>query len=480
MIDDSHIWLPLQKKLSRMSIIQRQEWAAKLTKEEQHIVIQYPEVFLGDYQFPPTGDWFYYWARFGRGLGKTLMMILLALQKSRQGAEEIDYFAPTHNDLKKEVYPIFLRYLNQPIVRSDFTSGIVETKNSLFKFYTSETEPRGMNADYMFWDEIPKWCGGTPSSNDQISYITSLAKLGLRGKKASPHPQLIIGSTPKPFDIFIEFEEKALSNNPRYAMRIVSTRDAVFLPAPAKEAILEEFKGHPLERQEIDADIIRETPGSYWTHAQLSDARKPLPAPLTLGPKKNQLPTNDQLMGRAPMPVYDPKAVYLLRVVIGLDPAGSVEGDETGIVIVALFSDKTAFVLEDCSGHYTPDQYSQVVSDKYKQYPVSAVVVESNFGGKETFLYVLRSKNAAMNVLPRHNSQGKTTRAEHISALYAQKRVFHSATFKQLEDQMCSFNVNYSKSPDRLDALGLAITELFWPTDARGQRVSILNLPAYG
>ena len=86
-------------------------------------------------------------------------------------------------------------------------------------------------------------------------------------------------------------------------------------------------------------------------------------------------------------------------------------------------------------------------------------------------------KNAAMKVVPIHNSQGKTTRAEHISSLYYQNKVHHTSSLLKLENQMCEFNVHYTKSPDRLDALGLALTELFFPTDASGNKISILNLP---
>jgi phage terminase large subunit-like protein len=74
-----------------------------------------------------------------------------------------------------------------------------------------------------------------------------------------------------------------------------------------------------------------------------------------------------------------------------------------------------------------------------------------------------------MKIIPIHTHQGKLTRAEGLSVLYHQNKVFHTDIFKQLENQMCSFTVNYTKSPDRLDALGLAITELMFPT-AQPQR----------
>ena len=59
-----------------------------------------------------------------------------------------------------------------------------------------------------------------------------------------------------------------------------------------------------------------------------------------------------------------------------------------------------------------------------------------------------------------HASRGKLTRAEPIAALYEQHRVHHVGTFGVLEDQMCDYVPLVSKSPDRMDALVWALTEL--------------------
>ena len=58
-------------------------------------------------------------------------------------------------------------------------------------------------------------------------------------------------------------------------------------------------------------------------------------------------------------------------------------------------------------------------------------------------------------------SEGKRARAEPIAALYAQGRVKHVSAFPDLEDQMCAFGAEgYGESPDRLDALVWALTDL--------------------
>ena len=69
-------------------------------------------------------------------------------------------------------------------------------------------------------------------------------------------------------------------------------------------------------------------------------------------------------------------------------------------------------------------------------------------------------------------SRGKVTRAEPISALYEQGRVHHVGAFPRLEDQMCAFTVDFNRSemgysPDRVDALVWALTELMIEGDER-------------
>jgi phage terminase large subunit-like protein len=57
--------------------------------------------------------------------------------------------------------------------------------------------------------------------------------------------------------------------------------------------------------------------------------------------------------------------------------------------------------------------------------------------------------------------RGKTERALPVAALYEQGRVRHVGALSQLEDQMCRFGgAGFGGSPDRVDALVWAVTEL--------------------
>ena len=59
-----------------------------------------------------------------------------------------------------------------------------------------------------------------------------------------------------------------------------------------------------------------------------------------------------------------------------------------------------------------------------------------------------------------HASRGKQIRAEPVSALYEQGKVFHCGDFPELVDQYCMWEPSSGWSPDRLDAAVWGISEL--------------------
>jgi phage terminase large subunit-like protein len=86
-------------------------------------------------------------------------------------------------------------------------------------------------------------------------------------------------------------------------------------------------------------------------------------------------------------------------------------------------------------------------------------VAEVNNGG-EMVEATLRVVDPSVSYSAVRATRGKITRAEPVSALYEQRRIRHVGVFSQLEDQMCTFAPGSAGSPDRLDALVWAMTEL--------------------
>ena len=153
---------------------------------------------------------------------------------------------------------------------------------------------------------------------------------------------------------------------------------------------------------------------------------------------------------------------YLQRIVVGVDPAvsSSAGADETGIVAAGKSADGHYYVLSDASMQGSPLEWAQAVCAKYQKHKADRVVAEVNNGGD---LIVANLRRVAPEVSCKnvHAVRGKFVRAEPIAALYEQGKVHHAGSFVELEEQMCSYNpATAKKSPDRMDALVWALTEL--------------------
>ena len=74
---------------------------------------------------------------------------------------------------------------------------------------------------------------------------------------------------------------------------------------------------------------------------------------------------------------------------------------------------------------------------------------------------LIRTVRPNVNYRSVRASRGKIARGEPVSALYEQGKVFHVGVFKELEEQMTGYVPGVSrKSPDRMDALVWALSEL--------------------
>ncbi|EOU9599273.1 DNA-packaging protein [Cronobacter sakazakii] len=155
----------------------------------------------------------------------------------------------------------------------------------------------------------------------------------------------------------------------------------------------------------------------------------------------------------------------LSRTVIAIDPqaTNSEESDETGIVAASSYGagDTRQYSADgDYSGKYSPNGWATRAMDAYKQHDADAIVIETNQGG-DMAEDTLRNAGFKDRIIRVHASKGKFARAEPISALYAQGRVAHRGNLYQLENQQMEYVPTTSKkSPDRLDALVWAMTEL--------------------
>jgi phage terminase large subunit-like protein len=295
------------------------------------------------------------------------------------------------------------------------------------------TEPeqlRGPQHDGAWCDELAKW-RYAQETWDQLEF-------GLR----LGDPRVCITTTPKPIKLL-----KEILKDPDTVKTTGSTyENAANLSEKFVKKVVRKYEGTRLGRQELEAEILEDVPGALWTRARIEDLRV--------------------------APVDVPQ---LRRVVVAIDPAATSgeDADETGIICAGLGADGHGYVLEDSSGHYKPyelDEHGKPTGwaaeaiALFKARKADRIVAEINNGG-EMVESTIRVVNANVAYKGVHASRGKAIRAEPVSALYEQGKVHHVGAFALLEDQMCAFTSDFDRktagySPDRMDALVWALTEL--------------------
>ena len=149
------------------------------------------------------------------------------------------------------------------------------------------------------------------------------------------------------------------------------------------------------------------------------------------------------------------------RIVIGVDPAvtSGQNSDTTGIIAAGRGTDGVIYILQDASIRAKPQVWGKRVVDLYHELHADRVVGEVNNGG-DLVEELLRSFDDTLPFRAVRASRGKTARAEPVAALYEQQKVRHHGIFPELEEEMCSFLPGSPFSPDRMDAMVWAVTEL--------------------
>src|ERR1700733_1162226 len=376
-------------------------------------------------QLAPPGDWSTWLFLAGRGAGKTRA----AAEWIRSLAESavvgrIALVGPTASDTRDTIVegesgllaiaPNSNRPTFEPSKRRlSWSNGVQAT------LFSSE-EPdrlRGPQHGAAWSDELCSW-RNVRDTWDNLQF-------GLRlGKK----PRQAITTTPKPIKLLKELVK-------RDGQDVVVTRgrtsdNAANLAPSFLSQIVARYEGTRLGRQELNAELLEDVQGALWTRDLLEEGRRD-------------------------------KAPPMRRIVVAVDPAISVSenADETGIIVAGLGTDDHGYVLEDASGKYSPIEWARRAIALYHKHGADRIVAEANQGGLmvET---TIRTVDTNVSFKAVHASRGKITRAEPIAALFEQFRIHPVGVFSELEDQLCTFEAGLSGSPDRLDAMVWAFTEL--------------------
>jgi phage terminase large subunit-like protein len=372
----------------------------------------------------PSGDWKTWLILAGRGFGKT-----------RTGAESVRQLVDQNNCKN-------IALIGQTI--EETRSVMVEGVSGLLSIYP----PGSLDIPILEYSKRRlRWQNGAVAQlfgadrydrlrgpQFDLAWIDEFAKFRyperlyeqlMFGLRLGNYPRCIITTTPRAITFLKELIDEKTT---------IMTHGTTFdneknLPQSFIEYVKKKYGDSRLGRQELYADLMFENKNALWNR-QMINYRS---------------------------------AGELVRIIIAVDPAVTyhASSDETGIIVAGKNTFGQAFILEDISGQYHPHKWGQLLVERFHHYKADRIVAEVNQGG-DLVEEVIRSFDSTIPYSGVRATRGKFVRAEPVSALYEQARVFHTQVFSALEEQMCNFVPDGGqKSPDRLDALVWGLTELF-------------------
>jgi phage terminase large subunit-like protein len=406
------------------------------------------EFWARDNQLEPEGAWRIWFINAGRGFGKTRAGVEWVRTQIKNGHMRIAAIAATNSDIERVMVKGESGFLNacwegdktvkgqllgfptwSPTKRTlTWDQGYYKGKKNkpVVEFYSAE-EPerlRGPQFSGAWCDELAAW------NKDMDTW--DMLQFGLR---VGTFPKICVTTTPKPTKLV-----RKILKDPQTHVTTGSTFDnSANLADTYLTAVKEQYEGTRLGRQELYAEVLEEAQGALWTTDMLDRASV----------KQEDVPD-------------------LTRIVVSIDPAitSNAESDMTGIVVAGIDVNGVAYVLGDYTDRLSPQGWASKAISLYHQYSADRIVAERNQGG-EMIRRTLEVEDETVPIKLVHASRGKYARAEPVSALYERNLVKHvvnptdGSSLNELETQMRTWEpLGSIGSPDRLDALVWAITDL--------------------
>jgi predicted phage terminase large subunit-like protein len=412
--------------LASLTESKRAEFLANLTQDDKSTLFYRWPFWARDNQLEPVERWTVWLLMAGRGFGKTRTGAEWVRQRVESGvAKRIAFVAETAADARDVMVegPAGIMAISPKENRPHYEPSkrrLTWPNGAVGSLYSAD-EPgqlRGPQHDTVWADELAKWKRARQETWDNIEF----------GLRIGNEPRACVTTTPTPNPTL-----KMLLDDPETVVTIGSTYDNIGnLAKTFIDRVIRRYEGTRLGRQELHAELLLDTPGALWTLAMIDACR-----------------------------IKEPPEMK--RVVVAIDPATTAgeESDETGIVVAGLGRDGRGYVLDDRSLKASPMGWAQAAISAYRTFKADRIVYESNQGG-DMVRHTLETVDRNVPLKGIHASRGKQTRAEPVAALYEQGKVSHVGPFPKLEDQLVTWT-HGDASPDRLDSLVYALTELLIP-----------------
>jgi phage terminase large subunit-like protein len=382
-------------------------------------------------QAEPAGDWRVWLLMAGRGFGKTRAGAEWVSARAREtpGAR-IALVGATREDVAKVMIEGRSGLLR--VARTGEAPLWVPSRGVVYfasgaegHVFSAEAGEglRGPEHDHAWCDELAKW----PRARECWDNL----QLGLR---VGGRPRAIVTTTPRPLALL-----RAIRDDPATVLTRGRMEDNLHLAEAVRAEARRRLGASRLGRQELDGELFDEIQGALWTRALIETCRIAAPSGGASGRDWR-------------------------RVVVGVDPPASADGDACGIVVCALRGDGIAEVVADhtVSG-LSPEGWALRAAAVAEAWGAHRVVAEKNNGGAMVES-VLRAAQVALPVKLVWAADGKSARAEPVAALFEAKRAKLAGTFPELEDELCALvlggGYEGKGSPDRADAMVWALSEL--------------------
>lgn len=424
----------------------QREFLENLSPEELEELHLQPWYWIGrPEQQLPEGDWLIWLLMTGRGFGKTrtalenFVKMMVDLPEWEGTPTQWGCIGETFSDCRNiliEGPAGLLGILNRLQIPYQYNKSlwqiVLGTGQVIHMLGADDPDVgRGYNFAGLVMDEFAKWRNGKRIWQEGLHFTL----------RVGPQPKAIVATTPKMGNTQL----KEWLDSPRVIVTKGALDDnADNLPESFIEGIAEQYAGTRLERQERYGELIEEVEGALWNYDMFQLWRGPLPE--------------------------------LTKTIVMIDPAitNTEFSDETGIVIASISKDGQSIVMDDRTVKASPDQWGRRAIEAYYEFEANYIGVEDNQGG-DSWTTIIHQIDSMVPVKKVHAKDGKKLRAEPIVQLYQQRKVFHLRHFDKLEAQCCSWEAYdpKSKSPDRVDALVHALTELN-PSGSKSRFISEL------
>ncbi|UFX98359.1 terminase large subunit domain-containing protein [Candidatus Gromoviella agglomerans] len=397
--------------------------------------------FLRNSQQIPDGDWHIWLLLAGRGFGKTLTGAAAITRWIREKKyKNIAIVSKTIRDVQDVMIRgesgllSIARRLKENLIYKKASNEIIWKNGAVVRAYSADTihSLRGPQFDCVWIDEFAKF--------DNPKEVLNQLELCLR---LGHSPRIVITTTPRPIDVLIELKNRSnvhVTNGSTFENQENLANDYI-------ESIKQQFVGTKFGDQEIYGEIISKD-FLFWTDEILNKTRL------------NDCSYNNVLNCL--------ERLDIARIIIGIDPAVTTKRDETGIIVAGIASDGLIYILDDLSGKYDPDKWIDIVVEHFHLWNADRIVAEVNNGG-DFIEHLIQARHENIPFKSVYATKGKYTRIEPVFALYQQNLVKHIRKFDLLERQM--LNIENYNSPDRVDALVWAITELAFSKNISVPRV---------